>query len=124
LPDWVGEFINHLFVKMRVRYESTYHRTWKDDSAVNEAKRNWAKEVSHLTESLAVNGTAKLFDSYPEWPPNLNSFIALCKKKDMMAKDAAMYKPVQKRLPKLTTDEEKESGKKALKEMRAKLNMG
>jgi len=109
---------------MKRRYESTYHRTWKDDSAVKEAKRNWAKEVSYLTDSLAMNGASKIFDQYPDWPPNLNGFIALCKKKDIMAKDAAAYLPATLRLPKLATDEEKESGKKALKEMRAKLNMG
>lgn len=106
---------------MKVRYESTYHRTWKDDLAVKEAKRNWAKEISYLDESLAKNGTSKIFDKYPEWPPNLNSFIALCKKKDMMAKDAAMYKPAPLSLPKLVTDEEKESGRKALEAMRSKL---
>ena len=106
---------------MRVRYESNYHRTWINESAVNEAKRYWATEVSYLDESLALNGTFKLFDKYPEWPPNLNGFIALCKKRDMMAKDAAMYKPVPKKLPKLVTDEERNSGKKALEAMRSKL---
>lgn len=115
------EVTNHLFALMKVRYESTYHRTWKDDLEVKEAKRNWAREISYLDESLAANGISKLFDQYPDWPPNLNGFIALCKKKDMMAKDAAMYRPAQLQLPKLATDEERQSGKKALEEMRSRL---
>lgn len=115
------EFTNHLFALMKRRYESTYHRTWKSDLEVKEAKRNWATEVSYLTEALAMNGASKIFDKYPDWPPNLNGFIALCKKKDMMAKDSAMYKPAPLSLPKLVTDEERNSGKKALEEMRSKL---
>ena len=103
---------------MKVRYEGTYHRTWKDDKEVKEAKRNWAREISTLDQLLVKNGIEKLFERYPEWPPNLNGFINLCKEK---RPSQAMYKPGLPRLERKASEENIKVSRKELADIRAKL---
>ena len=118
IPEWVKQVTNQLFALMKTRYEGTYHRTWEDDKKVKEAKRNWAEEIGTLDQIAVRNGIELLFDRYPNWPPNLNGFIQLCKERKP---SQAMYQRDVLKLPKKPTDDDIKKGKSALADIRSKL---
>ena len=103
---------------MKVRYEGTFHRTWKDDKEVKEAKNNWAGEIRTLDQSSVKNGIELLFEQHPEWPPNLNGFITLCKARKPTQE---MYRTDVLRLPKKPTEGDIKRGQAALADIREKL---
>ncbi len=116
--------VNYIFGKMAIDYESTYRKTWPTKEDEEFSKMNWVNRIGQLDKALVYNGLSMMEKEYPDWPPNLNGFIDLCKRTAITASEAQSLRPGQLRLEKTPTDEERQSGKKALKEMRARLNMG
>ena len=122
--EWVNKAVNYIFGRMAIDYESTYRKTWPNEDDENFSKRNWMDRIQKesLSNTLVKNGMFAMTDAYPDWPPNLNGFIALCKRTAMTAAESQSLRPGQKRLEKTPTDEEIESGKKYLLESRSSLN--
>ena len=85
---------------------------------VKEAKRNWAGEIRTLDQMSVKNGIELLFDKHPEWPPNLNGFISLCK---VRRPNQDMYQTGVLKLPKKPTDDDIKKGQAALADIRNKL---
>ena len=123
-PDeWINVAVNYIFGRMAIDYESTYRKTWSNEDDENFSKRNWMDRIQKesLSKALVKNGMAAMTDAYPDWPPNLNGFIALCHRTAITASEAQSLRPGQLRLNKLVTDEERESGKKSLLQGRASI---
>jgi len=111
-PDeWINVAVNYIFGRMAIDYESTYRKTWSNEDDENFSKRNWMDRIQKesLSKALVKNGMAAMTDAYPDWPPNLNGFIALCHRTAITASEAQSLRPGQLRLNKLVTDEERET---------------
>ena len=122
-PEWIVKAVNYVFAKMAIKYESTYMRTWPTTDDEDLSKRNWVDEInkSDLSKEAVKNGIDRMSENYRDWPPNLNGFINLCKKKDCMALEAQSFKSNLPRLPKKPTEDDFKKGKSALAGMRSKL---
>jgi hypothetical protein len=79
------KLINRVFAVMLVKYTYKWTGSFPDlgekESVlfIDDAKKIWSNELSGLSPLQIKQGLDTSTDAYPEWPPTVGQFKALCK---------------------------------------------
>ena len=73
------KLINRVFAVMLIKYTHKWASQFPDEEFIDEAKKVWAMDLSMLSADQLKIGLDTVIDQYPEWPPTVGQFKALCK---------------------------------------------
>ena len=70
--------MDHLFAKLAIKYAHKFTSVFPDEDIQLAAQNEWAEQLSKFSLDQIKKALDVCVDNFPEWPPTVGEFKALC----------------------------------------------